>query len=88
MNEAFIKVLADLLGRISSKYTEDITYTSGTYSKSTGFFLYVGVEGNVVFKDMRGIESTRHLVAGYHPIQMTEITETGTTATDLGACFN
>lgn len=87
-SKALLQILRDLLTSLSSKYTDNITYTSGSYSRSTGFYLYVGVEGDVVFKDIRGVESTRHMVAGYHPILMSEITELGTTATDLGACFN
>lgn len=84
-NADLIRVLSDLLGRLSCQYSEDIT---ADYSKPTGFYLYVGVEGDVTFTDMRDVSSTRNFVAGYHPIRMKSITIASTTATDIAACFN
>lgn len=83
-----ISTLADLLGKLSANFSENIAYTSGIYTRATGFYLYVGVEGDVQYTDMRDVSSTRHFVVGYHPIRIKSITEAGTTATDLGACFN
>jgi len=83
-----IKVLIDLLGKLSSQYTEAITFTSGRYDKPEGFFLYVGTAGNVVFEDMRGVQTTRNMITGYHPVKIRAVIQSGTTASDLGACFN
>lgn len=83
--QALVKVLSDLLGKLSAQYSENIT---ADYSKPSGFYLYVGVEGDVTYTDMRDVSSTRHFVVGYHPIRMKTITIATTTATDLAACFN
>lgn len=83
-----IKVLSDLLGRLSTQASENIEFTGGKYERSSGFYLYVGVEGAVRFEDARGFEQIRHFIVGYHPIKMQRIYSAGTTATDLAACFN
>jgi hypothetical protein len=81
-------MMADLLGPLSSKFSENITYSGGRYDRERGFFLYVGVEGNVNFEDMRGVPQVRHFVVGYHPIKMRALLSASTTATNLAACFN
>lgn len=85
---ATISVLASLLGRLSANYSENITFTSGRYDRAQGFFLYVGVEGDVNIEDMSGRAQTRHFVVGYHPLKIRAVLESGTVATDLAACFN
>jgi hypothetical protein len=86
--QQLLKLLTDLLGKLSTSFSENITYTSNRYERPDGFWLYVGVEGDVQYEDMRGVGSTRHFVVGYHPTKIKAVISTGTTATDLGACFN
>jgi hypothetical protein len=89
MNDAaLIRAISDSLGRLSTQYSENIAYTGGLYTRDSGFYLYVGVEGTVNFKDTRGLTQSRHFIVGYHPIKMIQIVQAGTTATDLAACFN
>jgi hypothetical protein len=86
--KALIGILKSLLGRLSGDCTENIIFTDGFYRRDTGFRLYVGVAGDVHFRDCRGYDQTRFLIAGYHPMKVTEVSEAGTTATELGACFD
>lgn len=89
MDKATLELLSEVivkLARLQVDRVADITDASD-FEKEDGFYLYVGVEGNVTFTDMFGTTLTKHLVVGYHPIKMKSITGATTAATDLIACF-
>lgn len=83
-----ISLFRDFLSRVSSNNRIAITYTGGVFEKPEGFFLYVGVAGNVNYTDINGHSGIQTFTAGYHPTKLLRVTEASTTATNLAACFN
>lgn len=84
--ETIIQLWRILIGR--STYDNAPSIPNATnYSKDDGFFLYVGVAGNVTAKTVGGDSWTKWLIAGFYPIKLVSITGATTTATDLLACY-
>lgn len=89
MSEQQANSLLDLLNKLigSTSYNNhlDIDVSSTDYVKDDGmgFFLYVGVTGTVIGKDINGNAISKTFIAGYHKVRMKQITSSGTTATNL-----
>ena len=86
MFDAFIRLLDILIGRTTYDNFLPITLAAD-FNPGYGFYLYVGTEGIVNGIDWSGKTFSRKFIPGYHPIKLKQVTLTGTTATDLAACF-
>ena len=87
MWQVIVDALDRLLGRLSTNNGVDIDTSTNDYTRTTGFFLYVGVTGVVAGVDFGGNSFQRTFITGYHPIKMLTIKHTNTTATSLAACY-
>lgn len=83
--QQIIEIWNTFIGRATYDNAYSITNASD-YADATGFYLYVGVEGNVTATTKGGQTWTKKLVVGFYPIKLVAITGASTTATDLLAC--
>ncbi len=86
MFDALIKIIDILIGRTTYDNFQDITLSSN-FTPGYGFYLYVGTEGIVNGIDQNGRSFSRKFIVGYHPVKLKTVLQSGTTATDLAACF-
>lgn len=84
---AIINLLNILIGRGSYDNADDIPNATNYSAKAEGFYLYVGVAGNVTFTTIHGNTMTKFLIAGVYPIKLTSITGATTAATGLIAFY-
>lgn len=81
--------VSNIFGTFPSQVEEDVDISSTDYTPTGGSFraLYVGVSGDVVYKDTRGVQHTKKAMAGgvYHAMAGTMIVRTSTTATNMQA---
>ena len=87
MNDKQLELLIKAVAKGNCDDQIDIDLSSADFTSTRPFQLYVGVEGIVIGKDIKGNDFNRHFIVGYHPIVCKQITRTGTEATDLGALF-
>lgn len=84
--EILLKLLSILIERSSYDNAKDIS--NGTdFIKADGFYLLVGVSGTVQATTINNDSWTKTLPAGMFPIKLKSITGTGTSATNLLACY-
>ena len=83
------------MARSNASFTRQVAYTkavtpSDTVDLADGvcYALMVGTDGDVSVEYANGLEDTLYLIAGIvHPIQVVRVNATGTTATDIKACY-
>lgn len=87
-SERMLEALYAFQARFSSNNRIHIDPVAG-FIKASGFFLYVGTEGNVRYTDMSGNVGIEKFVVGYHPTMFIRVWENsnGTSASDMAACF-
>jgi hypothetical protein len=88
MEKEIARLLNLILTRLSADDRKDIDVSAQNYAPTDmpkGFFLYVGLGGggNVHGVTFKGTEFTSAHIEGYHPVRLTKIYTSGTTATNL-----
>lgn len=84
---AIITLLNTLIGRSTYDNADSIGNATDYSAKAEGFYLYVGVAGNVTFTTIHGNTMTKFLIAGFYPVKLTAITGATTAATSLIAFY-
>lgn len=85
--EALINLINILIGRSSYDNADSITDATNYNAKAEGFYLYVGVAGNVTFTTIHDNTMTKNLIAGFYPVKLKSVTGATTTATSLIAFY-
>lgn len=68
------------------KYSLPVTPSDTTVLAPTRA-IYVGVAGNLAVTDYQGNSTYVAAQIGWHPLEVTKVLSTGTTATNIRACY-